>query len=132
MNNSVVSRIIPGRTPWPNSMLGRMRIVHRKGDTLLLTDGLSDPWDPEIHRDPSQAALNFEFCFSISSTKVDGSVASGPWPKLLYALTDAVVEDQLDICGLLAKFKAITFHAPIGHGFGHGFEENGLVGTFLG
>lgn len=136
LNEGVVSRLVPGRVPWPSSALGRMRIVRRAHDVLLVTDGLSEPYDPTMHPKPPEAPLDFELCLAIAESDPaaasDGAVATSIWPQLLYALADVLVEDWVDVRGLLGKFTAITFQAPIGVGFGHGLEKDGLVGYLLG
>ena len=136
VNEQVVSRLIPGEVPWPTSALGKMVLIHRPSDVLLVTDGLSDPYDPELHRTPPEAPLDFELCLPIApgdpSATSDHALASGPWPKLLYPLADVLVEEWIDLRGALRKFGAITFQAPIGRGFGQGFEKDGWVGYLLG
>jgi hypothetical protein len=136
LNDQVVSRLVPGSGPWPTSALGKMRLIRRDDDTLLVTDGLSDPYDPKLHPKPPQGPLDFELCFSISRgdpfAGSDEALADSPWPKMMYAVADAVVERWIDIRGMLKKFGAITFQAPIGTGFGHGYEKDGLVGYLLG
>jgi hypothetical protein len=136
LHERVVSRLIPGTVPWPTSALGKMRVIHRDADVLLVTEGLSDPYDPRLHPTPPEAPLDYELCLSIGkgdpSATSDESLAGSIWPQLMYALADALVEDWVDLRGLLEKFTAITFQAPIGRGFGHGFERDGLVGYLLG
>jgi hypothetical protein len=132
----VVSRLVPGAVPWPSSALGKLRLIRRPGDALLVTDGLSDPYDPELHPSPPTGPLDFELCLAVESgdpsASSDEAIAAGPWPKLLYALADVLVEEWTDIRSVLRKFGAITFQAPIGRGFGQGLEKEGLAGYLLG
>src|SRR5262249_10692463 len=133
---NVVSRLVPGAVPWPTSALGKFRHIRRGTDEILITDGLSDPYDPRLHATPPSAPCDFELCLSIAndhpSAASEESFASSIWPKLLYPLADAIVEDWIDIRSLLQKFGAITIQGAIGRGFGHGFEKEGLVGYLLG
>jgi hypothetical protein len=132
----VLSRLVPGSVPWPTSMLGKMRTIVRPRDLLLVTEGLSDPYEPELHPKPPAGPLDFELCLPIDlddpSAASDVALADGPWPKLLYALADLLVEEWIDLRGPLARHGAITCQAPIGRGFGHGLEEDGVVGYLIG
>ncbi|MBP9113846.1 MAG: hypothetical protein KBF88_13625 [Polyangiaceae bacterium] len=132
----VISRLVPGAVPWPNSALGKFRHIRRETDEILITDGLSDPYDSELHAAPPSGPCDFELCLPVASDHPSASdeenFASSIWPKLLYPLADAIVEDWIDVRGLLEKFGAITLQAAIGRGFGHGFEKEGLVGYLLG
>ena len=132
----VISRLVPGPVAWPSSALGKMRVIHREAEVLLVTDGLSDPYDARLHSKPPASPRDFELCLALASTdpstERDEALASGPWPKLLYALADMLVEEWTDVRSLLEKFGAITCQAPIGRGFGQGFEKDGMVGYLLG
>ena len=132
----VVSRLVPGAVPWPTSALGKFRHIRRGADEMLITDGLSDPYDPQLHATPPSGPCDFELCLSVRndhpSTASEETFARSIWPKLLYPLADAIVEDWIDVRGLLEKFGAITIQGAIGRGFGHDFEKEGLVGYLLG
>lgn len=132
----VVSRVMPGRAAWPNSVLGRMAIVRRAHDVLLFTDGLSEPYDPELWPTPPAVPLDYELCFSIGEKDPafasNEALASSVWPQLLYAVADVSSADWVDVRGLLSKFTAITLQGIIGTGFGHGLERGGAVAFLAG
>jgi hypothetical protein len=134
----VMSRLMPGLTAvaWPTSVLGKMRVIRREREVLLVTEGLSDPYDPRLHAKPPEFPLDFELSLWIDqgdpSAASDDAVGDGPWPKVLYALADMLVEERTNLRGMLERFGAITCQAPIGHGFGQGFEKDGLVSYLLG
>lgn len=128
----VVSRLVPGSTAWPRSVLGRQRIIRRPSDVLLFTDGLSDPYDPTLHVDAREAPLDFELGLALRTHESDAQIGHGIWPQLLYALADFMVEEYVDLRPLLTKFTCITTQAIIGRGFGQGFERDGLVGYLIG
>src|SRR3712207_6499491 len=41
---------IRGEAQWPASMVPTLRLIHRDGLALLVTDGLSDPFDPDMRQ----------------------------------------------------------------------------------
>jgi hypothetical protein len=135
-DENVVSRLVPGPVAWPNSVLGKMRLIDRPDEVLLFTEGLSDPYDAELHKEPPTSPLEYELGISIARTDAaaldHASAAASLWPKLLYALADTVTAEWVDLLGLLKKFGCITYQAPIGHGFGQGYERDGWVGYLLG
>jgi hypothetical protein len=133
-HDNVISRLIPGRIPWPASMLGRMIVIRRPQSVLLVTDGLSDPYDPELHDNAREGPLDFELCMSIDrndpAAQDDDALADSIWPKLLYALADVIVEEWYDVRGLLTQHTAITIRAVCG--IEHPLVENHISQYLLG
>jgi hypothetical protein len=117
VSEQIVSRINPiGGSPWPASALGRMRIVRRPRGRLIVTDGLSCPYDRGLHPKPPAGPLDYELCIDVldldPAAKSDDALAGSWFPSLLYSLTDWIVPAWLDLRGLLAKFHAVTLSAP--------------------
>jgi hypothetical protein len=79
--------IVPFGPLWPGHRQA-WRVIHRdNGNTLLVTDGLSDPF---IDRDEPSAGLGLELVIETSEPL---SEVRGSWPlRLLQAVTDEVVE----------------------------------------
>jgi hypothetical protein len=117
-DGNVISRLVPGRVAWPASTIGRMIVIRRPQSVLLVTDGLSDPYDPELHDKPPPGPLDFELCMSIDrndpGVRDDRDLAESIWPQLLYALADVMVEEWYDVRGLLTQHTAITIRAVCG------------------
>jgi len=138
VSEQVVSRQHPlGGEAWPASVLGRMRIVRRPETRLLVTDGLSSPFDPELHPHPPPGPLDFELAVDVPSDdpcgQSDAALAQSWLPSLLYALTDWIVPEYLDLRGLLEDFRAVTLAAPATTGAARALAgPDGLVGVLIG
>ncbi len=113
----VASRLAPIPGPWPASPLGRIRIVSCEKTSLLITDGLSDPYDSNLHPKPPPTPLDYELCVEVLNTDPEAvnseALARSVYVKLLYALADWMVPEWFDLRGRLQQFHAITVPANV-------------------
>jgi hypothetical protein len=138
LSEEVVSRLSPlGGSVWPASALGRMRVVRRGAGRLLVTDGLSAPYDPGLHPNPPPGPLDFELALEVSerdpAAASDAALGASHHPPLLYALTDWLVPEWFDLRGGLTKFRALTLAAPPTTPEARALaDDSGLVGFLVG
>src|SRR5438045_2784288 len=82
---------------WPASVIGALRLVRRAESTLLVTDGLSDPWEEGIWGAELSHAmpLGFELALELSPPAPEPSAVSrARWATwLLYRLGDQLSRD---------------------------------------
>ncbi|APR75459.1 Hypothetical protein A7982_00805 [Minicystis rosea] len=121
LDPDVVSRLRPGMYPaadgqtliatWPSSPLGRLAVVHRPASTLIVTNGLSDPWDRALFG-ADEETLDYELALEISPRVARAADLAGRWPtSLLYWLADMMVLDRKNLSGGVARFGALTYAA---------------------
>lgn len=113
----VVARLHPiGGAPWPASVLGRMRVVRRRRSRLLVTDGLSCPFDRELYADPPELPLDYELGVDVADLDPlavsDQGLADSWFPPLLYSLADWMLPEEFDLRGLLERFRAVVVSVP--------------------
>ena len=106
LSPQVISRMAPFRmtnvrpraAPWPADALGTLRIVQRPDRTLLVTDGLSSPWNRDLHPDAPAWTFGFELALEghpPSSPELRGEAVARSWmPGVLWAVTDWLLEGR--------------------------------------
>lgn len=121
---------------WPGRATGAIRIVHRAESVLLCTDGLSDPWSPELHPDRPRVRFDMELALEVPNHSLDGTddeaIAESWLPDLLWSLTDWVVAERHDVKGRLIRFDCITLAAPRVLGLEALVGRNGYLGVLVG
>ncbi len=131
---------------WPSMALGRLKIVFRPESVLLVSDGLSDPFDEEIYgEDTPEYGLDFEAALEVpydgDPEKFKQSLAESWIPQVLWAATDYILLQQLDVVGLLSQFGMCSLPIPpvekldeyiCDHGFMCGLIGMPLVGDEIG
>ena len=144
LDEQILSRLAPaiyeredgGRTPslWPASVLGALRIVQTKTATVLVTDGLSDPWDTSMWGAERASAppLDTELALELVPRAPSASaVPRAGWAEyLLYRLADQLAVDAQDLAPIVARFGAMTYvieGPPELDAFGNGDGTVGLV-----
>jgi len=133
---------LPGTAPpWPTSTTGRLRFVRSAHHHLLVTDGLSDPWDPEVHGLVERPPLGFELVLAVAlddpAAHDENTLAASHYADLLFGLTDFMVpafkDGELDLVAALQEYRAVTVAAPprrpeVREHIG----SNGMVGFLIG
>jgi len=145
LNDKVLSRALPmGRmgqraemVPWPATMLGKQRMVRREQSVLIVTDGVSNPWDPTIHAQPVpdwkfgfEAAL--EVPLAIFKDASDDAIASSWLPTLLFAATDWIIAERIDLKGQLIRHGCVTIAVPSVRGLESLISASGFIGALVG
>src|SRR5262245_58275003 len=78
--------------PWPADAIGRQYLIRREKSLLLVTDGISSPWDRTMHPEPPPWTFGFEAAIEVPNdvlpdTKTETIERS--WVStLLWAATD--------------------------------------------
>ncbi|HVH46551.1 MAG TPA: hypothetical protein VM925_29620 [Labilithrix sp.] len=126
----------PVMRAWPSSVLGKQLLVRRKDSVVVVTDGLSDPWDPELHPNAPKWTFGFELALEVplgSLSDVSDEAIRGSWiPTTLWAATDWVAAEKVDIKGRLLKFDCATHAIPRVGGLEKLVGANGFIGGLLG
>lgn len=137
LHPDVISRLVPGPVPWPDSMLGKLLAVRRAQDTLLLTSGLSNFYDGALHPKVPPAPLDYELVLTISNrdkAAANAAALAQSWfPSLLLPLGDFVTHQWVDLCGMLKKFGMVTLPGPAITPQADALaDDNGMVGYLVG
>lgn len=122
--------------PWPTMVLGTLRLIRRPDTVLLVTDGLSNPWDPSLHDDLPGWTFGFELALEVPlaafTDPSDRAIASSWAPLVLWAATDWVVAERFDLVERLEHSQCTTHGIPPVGGLKHWVADNGLMGGLLG
>ncbi|MBX7078134.1 MAG: hypothetical protein K1X88_03035 [Nannocystaceae bacterium] len=144
VSDQVLSRMVPLRPTaagpelcfWPGHALGKIRIVHREKSVLLVTDGISDPWSPELHPDSPDFTFDLEVALEVPTkwleASTDEAIAKSWMPTFLWALTDWVVAERVDLKARLVHFDCVTLAVPPVGGLESLVGANGFHGVLLG
>lgn len=116
--------------PWPARPVGRIRFVRRQQTALLVTDGLSDPWDPALHA----SVPGFRFgCELALEVPLGPNGAPPQWASaLLLWISDWLVEKRFDLRARLKAHTCLTLGALPQTGLDAWRAPNGLHGLLLG
>jgi hypothetical protein len=121
---------------WPSSALGKQLLVRKKDSILLITDGISDPWDTELHADAPKWTFGFEMALEVPLAHVgdasDEGIAGSWMTTLLWAATDWVTAERFDIKSRLIEFDCVTIAIPPVRGLEKLVGSNGYMGGLLG
>ena len=147
LHEKVLSRIAPlrqsGGPPelffWPGQALGKLRIIDGPRTVVIVTDGISDPWDRTIHPRAPEWTFDFEVAVEVPkqampelSQGLEAAIAASWAPALLWALTDWIVAERHDLKGRLLKFACLTAAVPPVAGLRSFVSANGYMGVLLG
>ncbi|MBK8480551.1 MAG: hypothetical protein IPL40_05190 [Proteobacteria bacterium] len=144
LSDQVLSRTVPMRLTdagpelffWPGQAIGKFRIIHREHSVLLVTDGISDPWSPELHPNPPEFTFDYEVALEVPTkgleSSTDEAIADSWMPTFLWALTDWAIAERHDLKGRLIHFTCVTLAVPRVGGLEHLTGANGFHGVLLG
>jgi hypothetical protein len=114
-------------------------MVRRQRSLMLVTDGISDPWDTRFHSKPESWTFDFELALEIPTTHLplapEGAweeALAGPLPEVLWALADFLVSERVDLKGRLLHAYAVTLAAPPIAGLEKLLATNGYIGVLVG
>jgi hypothetical protein len=142
VQSGVLSRTTPALVdgnmiPWPTMMRGTQRLVRKAQSVLLVTDGLSNPWDPDIHGDDlPDWTFGFELALEVplaefSDPGVEAILSS--WaPRVLWAATDWIVAERFDLMARVELHECTTHAILPVRELQHLVAENGFMGGLLG
>lgn len=145
LSPQVLARALPLRfvpdsgaalAPWPALAVGRLRIVHREDSVIVVTDGLSDPWDPQLHAPAPIESLGYEIALEAPHAALDAaddaSIARGWMPAALWAISDWLVSTQFDLRAHLRRFECSTMAVAPVRGLEALAASSGFAGVLLG
>jgi hypothetical protein len=140
VSNNVIAELgLPAAKPWPSYGSGRLRMVARERGVLLMTDGLSEPFDPELHRSMPPFPIDYEIGLEVAksdrATASEESLARSWHTSLLFAFAERVIATfvEIDVRGMLEKFRVITFPITPPTAEAEALaNDDGLVGLLLG
>lgn len=118
---------------WPSSALGMVEIIRREKTVLFVTNGISDPWDVEMHGEDPEGLFGFEAGIEVPLADFDDTSDEGllgSWaPQLLFAATDPYISERIDIMGAMDQFGLTTIGIPpVGTLERYLGEENYMLG----
>lgn len=116
--------------PWPSRPVGRIRLVRRQQTALLVTDGLSDAWDPAMHAVVPTWRFGCELAIEIPL--MPGGVVPSWSSALLLWIADWLVEKRFDLRARLRTHTCLTLGALPQQGLEGWRAPNGLHGLLLG
>lgn len=134
-------RVPDSAPPWPHSNTGCLRFVRSEHHHLLVTDGLSDPWDESLHGAVERPPLGFELVLAVAhddpAATSEQDLASSHYADLLFGMTDWMVQafkaGEFDLVAGLQEYRAVTVAAPPRHPAIQGHvANNGMVGFIIG
>jgi len=117
--------------PWPSTPIGRVKLVRRQGTSLVVTDGLSDPWDPSLHASPPPFRFACELAIEVPSIDDASPPASWVAPLLLW-VSNWLVEQRFDLRARMRAHTCLTLGALPIPGLESWKAPNGLHGLLLG
>jgi hypothetical protein len=121
---------------WPSSPMGCLRMIRRKRSVMLVTDGLSDPWDAEIHESVPDWTFGFELAVEVPNSDLPGTseaeILQSWMGALLIAATDCIVVDRFDLVGRVYQFELATTAVPPVHGLEEYLLPEGYMRGFVG
>lgn len=121
-----------GLVPWPGLAVGRLRLIRRPTSSIIVTDGLSDAWDPGLHPAPPPWRFGCELAFEVPRAPDD----NGPPPvwvaPLLLWVSNWLVEQRFDLRARLRAHTCLTLGALPVAGLEAWRAPNGLHGLLLG
>jgi hypothetical protein len=121
---------------WPANAIGALRMVRRKDSVVLVTDGLSNLWDPSIHADVPDRTFGFELAIEIPLSAFpdpsNEAITAGWAPLVLWAATDWVVAERADLFGRITNHDVITHAIPPVTGLEHLVARNRFMGGLIG
>ncbi|MBX7084032.1 MAG: hypothetical protein K1X88_32790 [Nannocystaceae bacterium] len=136
-----IARLAPMRTasrdglelvPWPAQPLGRLRVVHRGATVLVVTDGLSDPWDPSLHHDVPNFRYWLELAIEAPATG-DPAAPVPPWvAPLLWSASNWLVTQRFDLRARLKHHLCLTLGVMPVPGLEGWVSRAGVHGTLVG
>lgn len=144
VNEHVMSRMTPllktGAGPatrfWPSSALGKQVLVRCEDSVLVTTDGISDPWDLQLQPDAPGWTFGFELALEVPFKELadttDDGIASSWITALLWAATDWLTAERVDLKGLLIKSECATLAIPPVRGLEKLVGANGFMGSLVG
>ncbi len=135
-----ITRAPPARTgvgsnvelvPWPSLTVGKLRLVRRPQTSLVVTDGLSDPWDPGLHG--SVPSFRFGCELAIEVPRPDDAAPVPVWvAPLLFGVSNWLINGRFDLRARLRAHPCTTLGALPIPGLESWQAANGLHGLLLG
>ncbi len=121
---------------WPGLAIGRQRIVRRRSSVMVVTDGISDPWDSTLHEAPVDWTFDFELAVEVPVDHLpdpsDAGIAASWVVQLVWAATDWIVAEQCDLKGRVGDFACVTVATPEVAGLENFVADNGSMGVLVG
>ncbi len=102
----------------------------------MVTDGVLDPWDPQLHEKPESWTFDYELAVEAPIHQLEDSsdkgIAESWMPLVLWALTDWLVTERVDVKGMLGKFRSLTLASPQVEGLERFLAPSGFMGVLVG
>lgn len=101
---------------WPAQAVGKLRIIDCGDSIIVTTDGISDPWDVNLHQEPFPFDFAYEAAVEVPKRRLpdpsDEGIAHSWVPMLVWAATDWMVAERFDLKGRLNHFGCMTLAVP--------------------
>lgn len=144
VSEKVLSRPVPVRQNrdgaevfmWPGQAIGKLRIIDCGDSVIVTTDGISDPWDLDLHQEPPAFDFAYEAAVEVPKRRLsdasDEGIARSWVPMLLWAATDWMVAERFDLKGRLNHFGCMTLAVPALPELSSFVGGNGFMGALFG
>lgn len=117
--------------PWPSTPVGRVKLVHREHTELVVTDGMSDPWDPSLHASPPAFRFSCELAIEVP-TLGPGTMPAAWIAPLLMWVSNWLITQKFDLRARMRAHTCLTLGALPIPGLESWKAPNGLHGLLLG
>lgn len=121
---------------WPANAIGKLRIIHRKDSVCVVTDGLSNPWDMSMHDDVPMWTFGMELMVETNKSSLknhtDQGIAGSWMPTVMWALTDWIVYERVQLKSRVQNFLCSTAAIPPVRGLEEYISDNGFMGSIVG
>jgi hypothetical protein len=117
--------------PWPSTPVGRVKLIRRGQTDLVVTDGMSDPWDPSLHASPPGFRFACELAIEVPSLGEGMMPAAWIAPLLLW-ISNWLIAQKFDLRARMRAHTCLTLGALPIPGLESWKAPNGLHGLLLG
>lgn len=121
-----------GLVPWPSLAVGRLRLVRRPQSLLVVTDGMSDPWDPGLHAAPPAWRFGCELAIEVPRAPEDNGPPPAWIAPLLLWVSNWLIEQRFDLRARVKAHTCLTLGALPVPGLESWRAPNGLHGLLIG
>jgi hypothetical protein len=123
----LVNPAFMGGPAWP-ALRQAFSIIHRDGNTMVISNGLADPFDDKKEKN---SGFNIEI-YAETNEEIEGNIAESSVFKLVYATAQQAAHSG-QVASFVEQYGVITMELFADDCGLHQFQnENGMVGIMIG